>query len=164
MDTLFQSNYDEILNHIENNEFNKAFDKSVLMLQIFSDKYTNLNYNMKDFRSDCKITFTCVQKIFDMDDDVLSDFDSDIEQEKDKHIKNTMIKERNEYLIFINALQYIINNIDHIDVNSSDLHEQCSIIIDYMHEKEEASKELINSLNSLCDSLKKVENVMKLIK
>lgn len=163
MKSVFETNYDEICQYINNDDFNNAFDQTVVVLNIFTDKYNNLDYNINEFRSDCKYTFTIIKKVFEMDSDVLSDMYYDIEHEKDKDMKYLMIQEKNEYIIFMNALEYIVDNIDDIDINSCNLHEQCSIIINYMNEKQKSSKELMDSLNELGDSLKKVENVLHVL-
>lgn len=161
MNNMFEFKYNEIHQYIKNDEFNNAFDEAVVVLQMFTDKYNNLDYDMNDFRSDCKYTFTIIQKVFEMDGDVLTDMYYDIEHEKNKEVKYLMIQEKNEYLVFINALKYIVDNIDDIDINSCNLHEQCSIIINYMNEKKKSSQEVINSLNELEDSLKKVKSVLQ---
>ena len=84
-----------------------------------------------------------------------------IEYEQDKEMKYLLIQEKNEYLTFVNALKYIIDNIDDIDINSSELHEECSIIINYMHEREKSVDELGDTLNELGNKLKNVENVLQ---
>ena len=108
MNNMFEFKYNEIHQYIKNDEFNNAFDEAVVVLQMFTDKYNNLDYDMNDFRSDCKYTFTIIQKVFEMDGDVLTDMYYDIEHEKNKEVKYLMIQEKNEYLVFINALKYIV--------------------------------------------------------
>lgn len=161
MKSVFKTNYDKICQYINNNDFNNAFDQTVIILKLFTDKYNDLNYSICDFRSDCKYTFTIIQKVFEMNGDVLSDMYYDIEYEQDKEMKYLLIQEKNEYLTFVNALKYIIDNIDDIDINSSELHEECSIIINYMHEREKSVDELGDTLNELGNKLKNVENVLQ---
>lgn len=158
--TYIEDKCDEIIKlHSENDD--EVIDMVFKLFEEFTAKYTLDNIQNNDlinFRKDGKMLFSLLYKVLNSDE--LRE-----EMKKDDDIHDDEI---NEYEKFIINLEYIINNIDTVDlINESKLHclmfkKSCNICKDYLNKKLNDMNGLKNSLDELNNSLKKLQNHLEL--
>lgn len=158
--TYIEDKCDEIIKlHTENDD--EVIDMVFKLFEEFTAKYTLDNIQNNDlinFRKDGKLLFSLLYKVLNSDE--LRE-----EMKKDDDIHDDEI---NEYEKFIINLEYIIINIDKVDlINESGLHclmfkTSCNICKDYLNKKLNDMNALKNSLDGLNNSLKKLQNHLEL--
>jgi hypothetical protein len=141
--------------HSENDD--EVIDMVFKLFGEFTEKYTLDNIQNNDlinFRKDGKILFSLLYKVLN----------SDELREEMKNYDDMNHDEINEYENFIINLEYIINNIDTVDlINEAKLFKiSCNICKDYLNKKINDMNSLKNSLDELNNSLKKLQNHLEL--
>lgn len=148
------------INNDINNDNDNDYDDIMIVLNNFSTKYKNLkNINKDDFKKDCIFAFTNIYKLFSPD--IIGDLDNEIDK-ADNDDKHDLILERNDYVDMINNIDYVLNNINSLDLESpnKEFLDKCNLIIKYhtnniesMNEVRKSMNELTNKLASLTETL-----------
>jgi hypothetical protein len=139
---------------INNDQINDAVDLFYVLLNIYLNTYKfNKNIILENFRNDSKIVFELMYKLF-VSDEVKREIESDLLKEPDNE---TLISEYNEYIEFIDNINYIKANVQNITIDGDDniLSNRCKSCILFLKKKESDMNELNKSISNLNNSLKK---------
>jgi hypothetical protein len=151
--TEFIEKYNQIISMINDEEINDAVELFYVVLNIYLDTYKcNKDIILENFRNDSKIVFELMYKLF-VSDEVKREIESDLLKEPDNEI---LISEYNEYIEFIDNINYIKANVENITLDGDDniLSSRCKNCVLFLKKKEEGLNELNNSISNLNNHLK----------
>tara|TARA_B110000305_G_C19465899_1_gene658017 strand:+ start:9017 stop:9499 length:483 start_codon:yes stop_codon:yes gene_type:complete len=143
------------ININDNNTFptDQDYDDIMCGLNDFSKKYNNLkNINKDDFKKDCMCAFTNIHKLFSPD--IIGDLDNEIDNANNDD-KHDLILERNDYVDMINNIDYVLNNISSLNLETpnTEFIDKCNLIIKYHTNNIENMNEVRKSMNELTKKL-----------
>ena len=148
----FDINCDNILEICENNQ-EEAFDILFGVLETFIKKYKIEELEgskIFSFRNDGKKLFSAIYKLF-----YCAEMFEDLENEDSEED----LKELNEYKLFMNDIQYIIDNIESIDLKGeTDFSIKCNKCVEYINKKHDDLIKLNETMQQLNQSLEKLAN------
>ena len=103
----------------------------------------------KYFRNDTKLIFQVTQKTMASEDII-----KELEEEFDENNEIDM-KDKEEYLNFVENINYVLRNIDEVNLKNPDAEftESCTSAIRYLNQKNGEMNSLNKSMNQLGDTL-----------
>ena len=152
--------YDKMSKLLLKKDEDKIFNEFYKYLQLFLHTYPNdINLNITNFKNDGKKLFEIITKMY-VSLDIIEEINKDIENETDNDI---YIKEKDEYIGFINNINYIYDNFDklHPDLNdNSEFTIKFKETIEYLKQKDNDMRELQNTLKTLNDKVSTIANTL----
>ena len=148
----FDINCDNILEICENNQ-EEAFDILFGVLETFIKKYKIEELEgskIFSFRNDGKKLFSVIYKLF---------YCAEMFEELENEDSEEDLKELNEYKLFMNDIQYIIDNIESVDLKGeTDFSIKCNKCVEYINKKHHDLIKLNETMQQLNQSLEKLAN------
>lgn len=148
----FDINCDNILEICENNQ-EEAFDILFGLLETFIKKYNIEELEgskIFSFRNDGKKLFSVIYKLF---------YCAEMFEELENEDSEEDLKELNEYKLFMNDIQYIIDNIESVDLKGeTDFSIKCNKCVEYINKKHDDLIKLNETMQELNQSLEKLAN------
>ena len=154
-----KDNCDKLISLLSKDKENdENFDMFMDLLKSYLEMYDHLkeiNVLPDTFKTDTKVMFSLI-KIFYCDEEIISE----ISNENDSHFNKD---EMNEYLEFVNNVNYVCENIDTFDSNDSVLSEKLKNVAIFFGKKQEDIKKLNEAMDNLGNTLDEVYKTLEKI-